>query len=301
MLTKLRSLICNSKLTLYLFLLPAIIMVTIFAIYPLLYNFNLSVHEVTSSTLLSEDRPFVGLNNYKSAIFNSDFREILLNTLIFTSFSVIFQFLFGLGLALFFHQKFPFHKPLRGLLLIGWVIPPAVIGTIWRWLFNSDIGVINYFLNILGFSSVGWLVSSTFAMSSVLVANIWFAIPFNMILMTSGLVSIPDSLHDAAAIDGASFFQKLWHIILPIIKPNIFATIILDIIYSFRSFPLIWNMTKGGPVNATTVLPVWSYIQSFNFFNFGVGTAIAVIIFMLLLFISIIYIKFFVSSEEGVV
>ncbi len=300
MFTNIKSLICNSKFTLYLFLLPAIIMVTIFAIYPLLYNFSLSVHQVDSSTILSEDRPFVGLDNFKKVIFDSDFNEILKNTLIFAFFSVLFQFLFGLALALFFNQEFPLHQPLRGLLLIGWVIPPAVIGTIWRWLFNCDIGVINYFLNLIGINSVGWLVTSTFAMSSVLVANIWFAIPFNMILMTSGLVSIPESIHDAAAIDGTTFFQKLWHIIIPMIKPNIFATIILDIIYTFRSFPLIWNMTKGGPVNATTVLPVWSYIQSFNFFDFGVGTAIAVIIFILLLVISIIYIKFFVGKEEGV-
>lgn len=300
MFTNLKSLICNSKLTLYLFLLPAIIMVLVFAIYPLMYNFSLSVHEVTSSTLLSEDRPFVGLDNYKEVILEPDFIEILKNTLVFSVFSVLFQFLFGLAFALFFHQEFPLHKPLRGLLLIGWVIPPAVIGTIWRWLFNNDIGVINYLLNLIGIGSVGWLVTQTFAMSSVLVANIWFAIPFNMILMTSGLVSIPDSIHDAAAIDGTTFMQKLWHIIIPMIKPNIYATIILDIIYTFRSFPLIWNMTKGGPVNATTVLPVWSYIQSFNFFNFGVGTALAVIILLLLLIISIIYIKFFVGKEEGV-
>src|SRR6056297_666883 len=174
MFTNLKSLICNSKLTLYLFLLPAIMMVMVFAIYPLLYNFSLSVHEVTSSTLLSEDRPFVGLNNYKEVILEPDFIEILRNTLVFSIFSVLFQFLFGLAFALFFHQEFPLHKPLRGLLLIGWVIPPAVIGTIWRWLFNCDIGVINYFLNMIGIGSVGWLVTQTFAMSSVLVANIWF-------------------------------------------------------------------------------------------------------------------------------
>ncbi len=299
MLSKLRKLICDSKLTLYIFLLPALVMVLTFAVYPLLYNFSLSVHEVNSRTLFSGERPFVGFDNYIRVFTNEDFLLIFKNTILFTVVSVFFQFLFGLLFALYFHQKFPFHKPLRGLLLIGWVIPPAVIGTIWRWLFNSDIGVINYLLEFIGAGAVPWLAQSGTAMIAVLVANIWFAVPFNMILLTSGLVSIPNTVHDAAAIDGTNYLQKVWYVILPMIKPNILVTIVLDTIYSFRSFPLIWNMTKGGPVNATTVMPVWSYVQSFDFFNFGVGTAISVIIFLALLIVSIVYIRVFVYSEEG--
>lgn len=299
MLKKLHEYIFDSRITLYLMLLPAVLMVLFFAVYPLLYNISLSVHEVNMSTILNDNRPFVGIDNYITVLANENFVEILNNTLIFTFFSVLFQFLFGLALALYFNQDFPGNQPFRGLLLVGWVIPPAVIGTIWRWLFNSDIGIINYLLELIGFGSVPWLVEANFAMVSVIVANIWFAIPFNMILMTSGLVGIPEQLHDAAKIDGTSYTQKLWYVTLPMIKPSIYATIILDLIYTFRSFPLIWNMTKGGPVNATTVLPVSSYIQSFSYFDFGVGTAIAVIIFLIMLIISIIYIRVFVYSEEG--
>ncbi|MFW5986398.1 MAG: carbohydrate ABC transporter permease, partial [Halanaerobiales bacterium] len=278
MLKNLHEFIFNSRFTLYIMLLPAILMVLAFAIYPLFYNFSLSIQEVNVNTLLSDTRPFAGLANYISVFHHEEFLTILKNTIIFTVFSVFFQFILGLAFALYFNQDFPFHEPLRGLLLIGWVIPPAVIGTIWRWLLNDDIGVINYLLSLVGIGSVPWLVDTNIAIISVLIANIWFAIPFNMILMTSGLVSIPQQVHDAAAIDGTTYLKKLWYIILPIIKPNIYATIILDLIYTFRSFPLIWNMTKGGPVNATTVLPVWSYIHSFNYFEFGIGTAIAVII-----------------------
>lgn len=288
----------RDKIILVIMLLPAILLVTLFAFFPLIYNINLSFQDVTANTLLSGNWDYIALDNYIDIFSSNEFRLILKNTIIFLFASISLQFVIGLFLALYFDNDFPFKNLIRGLFLIGWIIPPAVIGTIWRWLLNYDIGVINYFLNIIGFTSQPWLVSSGFSLFSVIIANVWFNVPFNMILITSSLSSIPNTIYDAAAIDGTSFWQKILYIKIPMIKTALYILILLNSIYSFRSFSLIWNMTKGGPVNSSTILPVWAYIQSFNHYEFGFATAISVLIFLFLIMISIIYIRFFINLGE---
>lgn len=288
----------RDKIILVTMLIPAIILVTCFAFFPLIYNISLSFQDVTANTLLSGDYQYIGLNNYVEIFNSNNFYLILKNTMIFLFASIFLQFIIGLFLALYFDNHFPFKNLIRGLFLVAWIIPPAVIGTIWRWLLNYDIGVINYFLNIIGLNSQPWLVSSGFSLFSVIIANVWFNVPFNMILITSSLTGIPDSIYDAAAIDGTNFWQKIIYIKIPIIKTSLYILILLNTIYAFRSFSLIWNMTKGGPVNSSTILPVWSYVQSFNHYEFGFATAISVLIFLFLIVISIIYIRFFINLGE---
>lgn len=300
MAAKLKKLLFDSEKTSYFLMLPALLFAGAFTFYPLLYNFYLSVHKVDITTLLLDNRPFVGLENYTHVIFSSgDFLEIFGNTLVFVVSNVFFQLLIGFAFAYFFIQKFYFHKQMRGLVLIGWVMPPVIVGTIWRWLLNGDVGFINYALSFIGISRIPWLASTTYAMIGVIMANVWLNIPFNMILITSALVNIPADVKEASAIDGANSFQRLRYIVLPLIKPTLMALAILNIIFSFRGFALIWSMTMGGPVNATTILPVWSYVETFNHYNFGRGTALANIILVLLTIFSLIYIKFFVYKEEG--
>lgn len=300
MVYKIKKFLIDSDKTSYFLMLPALLFAGAFTFYPLLYNFYLSVHKVDVTTLLLDDRPFVGIENYIHVIFNSgDFLDIFGNTLIFVVSNVFFQLVIGFCFAYFFVQKFYFHKQMRGLVLIGWVMPPVIVGTIWRWLLNGDVGFINYILNFIGISGIPWLASNAFAMIGVIMANVWLNIPFNMILITSALVNIPEDVKEASAIDGANSYQRLKLIVLPLIKPTLMALAILNIIFSFRSFALIWSMTMGGPVNSTTILPVWSYVETFNHYNFGRGTALANIILILLIIVSVIYIKGFVYKEEG--
>lgn len=278
-------------------LIIPLIFILLLLVYPILYNFKLSLHNVNIETLIKGNYDFIGLDNYINIFNNENFYKVIVNTVIFTVSSVAFQFLFGLFLALFFIQDFPLNKFLRGLFLIGWVIPPVVVGTIWRWLLNPDIGIINFLISLIGFKSIPWLVDRNTAMFGVIIANVWLAIPFNMLLITSALTGIPKQIIDAAEIDGANILEKIIYVILPAIKPAINAIIILDIIYTFRGFALIWGMTKGGPVNATTILPVWSYENSFVLFEFGQGAAISNIMFLFLLVLSLIYIKL-VDKED---
>ncbi|HHV62513.1 MAG TPA: sugar ABC transporter permease [Firmicutes bacterium] len=222
------------------------------------------------------------------------------NSLLFTAGSITFQFILGLILAIFFEKNFSMAPFLRGLIVAGWMVPSLVVGTVWKWLLNTDFGIINYLLMMLHLihSKVSWLVSPGSALFSVILANIWFGIPFNMLLLSAGLAGIPAEIYDAAKVDGASGIKQIRHITLPMLKPTIFAVLILGLIYTLKVFDLIWVMTRGGPTNATNVLPVWSYQLSFEFFNFGQGAAIANVLFLILLALAFLYVTFAVQREE---
>ena len=279
---------------LYLLLLPATLFILVLTIYPVLYNVMLSTREVTMMTLGSRDaQRFIGLDNYATVLSNTAFPEIATNSVLFTIGSVLFQFTIGFALALLFIQNFPFARFSRGAIVIGWVLPPVVVAVLWRWLLNGDIGIINYVLTRVGIlkGPVAWLTRPDIALRGVIGANIWFGIPFNMMLLTGGLSGLPDDVFEVASIDGANAFQRFCYLTVPMMQRTIAATLMLGLIYTFKVFALIWVMTGGGPVNATNVLTTWSYQFSFEFFDFGQGAAIANILFALMFVISIFYVR----------
>lgn len=289
----------KEQVILRIFLLVPVAFILAFTVFPLIYNVVLSFQEVTVFTL-TRQRPFIGLENYRMLLEDISFRQILKNSMIFTLGSVVFQFVLGLSLALFFAIGFRWSETLRGLIVAGWMVPPLVVGTVWKWILNTDFGVLNYFLKKLGVidQSIGWLVSPDTAMLGVIMANIWFGIPFNLMLLAAGLAGVPSEVYDAAKVDGANAWGRLRYVTLPLLRPAILATLILGFIYTLRVFDLIWVMTRGGPVNATNVLPVWSYQLSFEFFDYGKGAAIANIILVILFAMSLLYVAFAVSKEE---
>lgn len=279
---------------LYFFLAPSIIFMGIFTAYPIIYNFIISLQDVNVMTLASPDKEFVGLKNYIEIITNPTFLEVFKNSAIFTLGSVFFQFIIGFALAMFLVKKFPLNNFVRGFIVVGWVIPPVVVGTVWKWLLNTDFGLINYFLSqfhILN-NNISWLTNPDMAMIGILIANIWLGIPFNMMLLIGGLTGLPQTVFEAADIDGANWFQKLFFLTIPMLRQTISATLMLGIIYTFKVFALIWVMTGGGPVNATNVLPTWSYQLSFDFFNFSQGAVVANLMFLIMLIFSIVYINY---------
>ncbi len=281
-------------------LVPAVLFFIIFIIYPIYFNIRLSLEDATLRTIMLPQRPFIGLENYLTIIRDPLFKKALINSLIFTTGSVFFQFTIGFSLALFLFKKFPLNKFVRSSIILGWVLAPIVVGTVWSWLLNSDYGLFNYLLKSLNIitQEIRWLTNPNIALRGVVITNVWFGIPFNMLLLTGGLSSLPQDIYEAAKIDGTNTFQKFIYITLPLMRQTIGATLMLGVIYTFRVFDLIWVMTRGGPVNATTTLPIWSYQLSFDFFNLGEGAAVANILFMIMLVIALIYIKFFAGKEE---
>jgi multiple sugar transport system permease protein len=223
------------------------------------------------------------------------------NTVIFTVANVAVQFMLGLALALYFQLSFPGGAFLRGLVLVGWMLPPLVIGAVWKWLLASDNGVINYALQSLGLVSdkIYWLSDPSLSLLAVTMANIWFGVPFNMILLAAGLAGIPADIYEAAALDGAGPLRRFIFITLPLLRPTIYALLSLSTVYTMRAFDLIYTMTHGGPLDSSNIFPVWSYRMSFELFNFGGGAAIATAMFVLVLVVAVAYVRS-VRAEQPV-
>lgn len=283
----------------YLFILPGILFLLVFMIYPIGYNLYLSFQNVTIMNLTGE-HVFVGLSNYRTIFEDEIFFKSLVNSVIFTVLCIVFQFTIGFALAIFFNRQFPGRNIFRSLMLIAWMLPMVITGTLYSWLFAGDHGLINYFLLLLGIidQPIYWLSESSTALFSVIIANIWVGVPFNMIILLAGLQGVPDELYEAAKIDGASRYRQLVHITIPLLKPTILILLILGIIYTFRVFDLIFIMTGGGPSHASTVLPFYAYELAFIKYDFSLGATVGSIMFVLLVIVSFIYL-FMVRREEN--
>ena len=277
----------------FLLALPAIIYITIFLVVPLVYNIWLSISDANGSNLITGDYHPTGFANYKEMLASPSFWNGVKLSAIFTVASLALQFLVGYALALFFRKPFPGNGIIRALLLVAWILPAVVTGTIFRWMFDSDFGVINYFLTSMHLvdKPVMWLTGPTTAMVAVVVANLWVGMPFNMLLILSGLHTIDDGLYEAAEVDGAGPIRTFFSITEPLMRPVVFSLLLLGVINTYKVFDLIYTMTKGGPVEATTTLPIFTYLQTFKVFDFGNGAAASMLTMVLPLALSWFYVR----------
>ncbi|GAK13128.1 carbohydrate ABC transporter permease [Geomicrobium sp. JCM 19039] len=284
----------------YVFVLPAVLFMIILIGYPLVYNVVLSFQDVDLSNLAG-DRNAVGLDNYRELMNRDAFGLSVWNTLVYTVGSVFFQMVIGFLLALYFSMKFRFAGYLRGIMMISWLIPLTVTALLFRFMMGSSEGIFNQMLMSVGIidSAIPWLSSPEVALWSIIIANIWVGIPFNMLLLSTGLSSLPEDVFESASLDGANGFQKLVHITLPMLKPVILIVMMLGFIYTFKVFDLVFVMTGGGPLNSTEVLSTLAYRLSFNEFNFSLGAAAANVLFLILLVVSLVYLWIMQKDEGG--
>jgi multiple sugar transport system permease protein len=296
----LRKLVRSDRIA-YLFVAPALCYMLLLVGYPIVYNLLLSVQDVTVKNINSGKHGIVGLDNYARLLGNGVLVTATVNTLLFTVSCIIVQFAIGFALALFFHRTFRTAKFVRGMMMMPWMIPMTVTALMFKFMFSTNVGIINQALLAarLIASPVDWLTSPVSAMAAVITANVWIGIPFNMILMSVGLTTIPGELYESASIDGAGKFQCFRHITLPLLRPTIESVLVLGFIYTFKVFDLVFVMTNGGPVNATQLLSTYSYKLSFSLFKYSEGAAAANVLFVILLAASLIYLKYTYSEEEG--
>ena len=267
--------------------------------FPIIYNFVLSFYNQDVMTMGQHSEQFIGFQNYTDLFKIATTKTSIINTLVFTFGSIFFQFVIGFLLALLFHLDFKLAKPLRGILLISWMIPVTVTALLSKFMLSSNGGVINTILLNMHLipKPLDFLVSTNLAMPSVIGINIWIGIPFNMILLTTGLSNIPESYYEAAQIDGANTIQRFFKITLPLMKASMLSVIILGVIYTFKVFDLIWVGTGGGPVDATELLSTYAYRLSFTQYSFSKGAAVANILFAMLFIVGIVYIKLIGKDE----
>lgn len=260
---------------------------------PLLYNVLMSFQQVDMFTLGTLIRPWAGFTNYVDVVRQPEFWLVARNTLIFVFASMAGQFVIGFSLALFFAQKFPGAATIRGLFLVSWVMPGLVVGAIWSWILAGDFGVLNTILKSLGIiqGTVFWKSDPNYSIWAVVIANIWLGTAFNMLLLAVGLAAIPRDLYEAAELDGANAFQRFWTITLPMMRSTIGAVLSLGLIGTLQQFDLFPAITEGGPANTSSVAGYWSWQMSFQLYDFAKGATISVMMFLLVLFASVIYVR----------
>jgi len=283
----------KAQLAAWAFIAPVVIYLVVFYAYPLYRNLDLSFRDYTLRSFIDGTADFVGFDNYVEVLTSSTFGPAILNTAVFTFVSIAFQFTLGLALAVFFFRRFPLGSTLRALFLVPWLLPLLVSASVWAWMLNSDSGVINSLLGAVGIPQINWLTSPQWAMVSVLIANIWIGIPFNLVLLYSGLQNIPDEVYEAASLDGANGWQVFWRITFPLLRPVSAITLLLGLVYTLKVFDIIWIMTRGGPGNSSTTLAIWSYRLGFGSGSPDLSPAAAVanLLILLAFVFGLIYIR----------
>jgi multiple sugar transport system permease protein len=284
-----------------LFLLPLALYVAIFYGYPLFYSVQISLEKYDLGAEITGVAPFIGLENYVAVFHDPTFPMALTNTVLFTVLSIVPQFLIGLALAVFFYRRFPLSRPLRSVFLLPWLLPLVVSSTVWKWLFNETNGVIDQSLASIHVlpAHYSWLSTPGWALVALIIANIWLGIPFNMVLLYSGLQNIDHQLYEAAKVDGATARQQFFSITLPLLQPVIGIVLILGFIYTLKVFDLIYVMTQGGPANTTQTFATWAYNLSFVQQDFGQGAAQANLILVISLALALLYFWWSFRTAEG--
>lgn len=268
---------------------PAIILMALLVGYPLLYGLYISLFD----TNLVNKWDFVGTSHYERALTSGTFLDSIWTTLIFAVMVVVGTHVVGMALALALNRRGIIVSIFRIVLILPWLFPEVVVALLWRWILNPIYGILNHILGTLGLidSPILWLEEPSLALPSVALASIWKGYPLVMVLLLAGLQSIPQELYEAAAIDGAGKVKSFRHITLPGLTPVLVVTVILETVWWFKHFTIVWLMTGGGPVTATNVVSISIYREAFQNFNFGLAAAYAAVVFVICLGASALYRK----------
>jgi len=281
----------RKKLIAYAFLGPAAILLVILMLYPIIL---VVWNSFLDNSIINPAPRWVGFRHYKWVLFDNVFSKALKNTLIFTTASVVLHLLIGLGFALLLNASINQHIRtfFRILLILPWTFTVAIVAIIWRLLLDP-LGVVNYLLSKLNLAEPGltWFGSPERAMVALVLTNAWGGYPFTMVSLLAGLQGIPASLYEAAIVDGANSFQRFLYITIPQLRPVILSITLLDFIWTYRLFELIWLTTGGGPGRATETLGTYIYKLAFTQYQFSKASAVAVVLALTTLVLAAFYLR----------
>ncbi|MGN6465131.1 MAG: carbohydrate ABC transporter permease [Rhizobiaceae bacterium] len=256
------------------FLFPAAVILLVFLTYPL----GLGIWLAFTDTQIGRPGVFIGLENYESLWNDSVFWLSVFNTILYTVVASVVKFALGLWLALILNERLPFKSFFRAVVLLPWVVPTVLSAIAFWWIYDAQFSVISWALIKLGLIEhpINFLGDTTLARASVIAANIWRGIPFVAITLLAGLQTISPSLYEAATLDGATGWQRFWHVTLPMLTPIIAVVMTFSVLFTFTDFQLIYVLTRGGPVNATHLMATLSFQRAIPGGHLGEGAAIAV-------------------------
>lgn len=270
---------------------PLLLLISLIFFYPIVYSVYLSFFKVGLGTQQQMSMEFVGLDNYISIFRDPQMRGIVPTTLYFVVADIILSFTIGLALSLLLNQQFRGNRICRALIIIPWAIPVVVSGQIWKWIFSSPSGIINTVLLKLGVTQtyIPWLVDSRYALNSLIFAQVWAHVPIAAIILLAALQTVPTDLYEAAEIDGASAFQRFRHVTLPTIRDIIIITLVLLVIFSSKTFDMVFVITAGS--FKTMVYYFYVYVQGFVDTNIGYSVALGYLLFGIIVVLSVFYVR----------
>lgn len=293
---KIKKMPNKDKVVGFLLFLPLALLIVGLSFYPIYRVLTMSVME---HGLYSAETIFAGFDNFRVVLQRAAFRNALGNTMVFTFGSLAFQLAVGLPLALLLNARFPLRDPARGVILFSYLVPYVVAALTWRFMFNEATGILNYLITISPLDiSASWFGSPKFAMLGVILVNTWKNFPFMVIVFLAQLQSINVSLYEAAAVDGASRWQTFRYITFPMLIPIILVVSMLRTIWNFNNFEVVFLLTQGGPIGKTETIPLLIYRLVFGEYNLGRGAALAVIVVIVLVIMSLVYWNFFEKSQR---
>lgn len=282
----------------YLMIAPGVIIFTVFTLAALIFAIYLTFHRWS---IIEPDKPYVGLQNYQDMIHDERFTQSILNTVYFTGASVPITMAIGLLLALLLNQPIRGRAVFRTAYYLPVVTPFVVSALLWKWLYNGDYGLFDYYLvkgHVID-QPLLWLSDKDLAMPAVVLMSIWSGVGFSMVVYLAGLQAIPEQLYESAKLDGAGTLRRIWYVTIPMLRPTTLFLLVIGIIGSLQVFTQIFVMTSGGPVNKTTTMVYYMYLWAFKYYDMGYASTLAFALFLMLLVFTALQIRLF-RGNEGV-
>lgn len=271
------------KILPYIMIAPAIVTSIVFLVYPIIYMFYLSFYNWN----MIGNKKFIGFDNYVSLFTDPEFMQVLLNTCKFTFWTVAGFIILGLGLALWLKSNTKINRFLQGIIFTPYILPMVSIAFVWMWIMDTDLGLLNYVLDIFGIDKVKWLADPNVAMYSLIIVNIWKAAGYYALIFLSALQSIPKYLYEAAELDKSHPITTFFKVTLPMLSPTLFFLTLTAIISSFKVFETVNVMTDG--LNNTTTIVYYIYQYGFKYYKIGYASAVGVILMLIVSVLTIIY------------
>lgn len=281
----------------YFWVTPVVFVLVVLLAYPVFRTIQLSFYEYN---LTGATHSFVGLEGYERALGSERFWDFLVNSLIWTFGTVVACLVIALPMAAFLNNEFRFKSIVRPVLMLPWATPWVIIALTWKWMYSGSFGLISYIFGGMGLEqlTLNWLGNPEIALYSVMVPTIWRGYTFGAFMYLAAMQSVPQHLYEAAEIDGAGPIRKFFHVTIPGILPTIIVVNLLGVMWTLNAIQTIWIMTQGGPINATTTLPVAVYKTAFLFHRFGEASVYGVFIGVMLLIFALLYIQFLAKKGE---
>ncbi|MFD9899463.1 carbohydrate ABC transporter permease [Mesorhizobium sp. NPDC059025] len=282
----------------YLLILPSLFLAAVVIFWPVYDLVQISTHDVSRFGQL---RDFTGLANFAALMSDPDFMAALWRTGLWTLSVVAGALILSIPVAMILNSDFYGRGLARVIILLPWAVSLTMTAVVWRWALNGESGMLNSALMGLGIidQNIQWLASAGTAFPMQVLIGILVTVPFTVTIFLGGLSSIPDDLYEAAALEGASTWQQFRTITLPLLKPFINIAIVLNMIYVFNSFPIIWVMTQGGPANSTDILVTYLYKLAFRVGKLGEASAVSLVMFAILLVFTMIYVRLAMREREA--